>query len=245
MPLWVEEKDGANLEKKDFVWTSFQDYRKVARIIQKIPEYPSLRVQMSTVYICFSLSCLSPSYKCNLQIYCLFTPNSCMCFPKSEEFSFKNTVPLLKSEINVAIMLSYNLQNLFIFLQLPNDNLYNKRKSQLMHCLSSCISLVSFNLEQCLSRSLHFMTLTIFKSTGQLFCKMPPPVGLMCDWIQWWISRGVSQKGGWVGGLSCFQRPHIRVQVGPLLVMLHMIIRLRAYLPSVSNKILKVIFYLL
>ena len=76
-------------------------------------------------------------------------------------------------KISTDTSLLSNQQSLFRFCQLSNNTLYRPKKkvfssrilSRIIHYNSCHVSLVSVNLEQCLSISLSFMTLMFLKTT--------------------------------------------------------------------------------
>ena len=76
-------------------------------------------------------------------------------------------------KISTDTSLLSNQQSLFRFCQLSNNTLYRPKKkvfssrilSRIIHYNSCRVSLVSVNLEQCLSISLSFMTLMFLKTT--------------------------------------------------------------------------------
>lgn len=71
------------------------------------------------------------------------------------------------------LTLSFEPQTSFRFPQLPNSGLYSKGSSPKLCVVFSCyVSLVAFNMSQCLNICLTFVILMLLKITGQQFCPL-------------------------------------------------------------------------
>lgn len=127
---------------------------------------------------------------------------------------YMSIVHLPKLRINIGTLLLTKLQTLFGFNHFPLISSFcSGMQSRVPHCFCCHLSPVSPGLRQFLSLSLFSITLTVLRSTDQVFCKISldldlPDVSHMIR-LEVWVCGKKSLE------VKCFSPHHIRGHMTP------------------------------